>query len=101
MIDSQNRILFEIIPSLQTGNAGSVTGTAIEDMTPEQRKVQRNTARKTGAKLEARGLVVVEKVPNITERKNRNGELQKGRFGILMQYKLAPGAKPLVEKLAS
>lgn len=87
--------------ALQTGNKGSVTGTPIEDMTPEQRKRQRNTARKTGEKLAARGLVVVEKVPHITERRNRNGEIQKGRFGFLMQYKLAPGVKPLVEKLAS
>jgi hypothetical protein len=85
--------------ALRTGNAGSQSELASAEMTKEQLKIQRNTARKTGEKLAAKGLVIADKVPNITERTASNGQVQTGAFGFVMQYRLAPNVRKLIESI--
>ena len=85
--------------ALRTGNAGSQSELARAEMTKEQLKIQRNTARKTGEKLAAKGLVIADKVPNITSRTANNGQVQTGAFGFVMQYRLAPNVRRLVETI--
>ena len=63
-------------------------------MTNEERKIQRNTVRKTMAKLEERGLAVSDDVPNKAQRTSHlTGEVETGVFGTTKSYRLAPGAK--------
>ena len=85
--------------ALRKGNAGSQSKLAMAEMTKAQLKIERNTARKTGEKLAAKGLVIADKVPNITERTANSGQVQTGAFGFVMQYRLAPNVRRLIETI--
>ena len=63
-------------------------------MPAPDRKILRNTVRKSMAKLEDRGLVVSEDVPNKSQRQNwSTGEVEWGVFGQTKSYRLASGVR--------
>ena len=82
-----------------TAQLSRVVFEGFDEFHAQSQKVARNTVRASMEKLEARGLVVIDEIPNTTERRNwKSGEAERGVFGVTKSYRLEKGIRQILEK---